>query len=57
MMETGAIEPTLPLPPNVDGLFVTRPIDKYEPLLTLNDKGIFSPDPLQPVRKRFPQLP
>ena len=32
MMETGIMEPELALPPNLDGLFVTRPIDKYEPI-------------------------
>lgn len=44
MMETGVIEPELPLPPNTDGLFVTRPIDKYEPLKGAN--SLFCPDPL-----------
>ena len=33
MMETGLVENELALPRAADGLFVTRPIDKYEPLI------------------------
>jgi hypothetical protein len=57
MMETGMMEPGLGLPPNQDGLFVTRPIDKYEPLQSANEKTIFKPDPTQPMKKRFPAAP
>ena len=47
MMHTGIMEPELNLPEAADGLFVTRPIDKYEPFSTAaNEKGIFNPDPL-----------
>ncbi|CAD8092149.1 unnamed protein product [Paramecium primaurelia] len=41
------------LPEYCDGLFVTKPIDKYEPFT--NQKKLFQPDPLQPMRKAFPQ--
>lgn len=57
MLQTGVIEPELPLPPNNDGLYVTRPIDKYEPPSQVNDKGFFNPDSMQPVRKKFPANP
>jgi len=46
MMETKMMEPGLALPPNTDGLFVTRPIDKYEPMQDVNEKAIFKPDPM-----------
>lgn len=46
MMQTGICEPELSLPDAADGLFVTRPIDKYEPLSSANEKDIFKPDPL-----------
>ena len=58
MMQTGIIEPELNLPEAADGLFVTRPIDKYEPFSTAaNEKGIFNPDPLQPMKRKFPPQP
>lgn len=40
------------LPEYCDGLFVTKPIDKYEPFT--NQKKLFQPDPMQPMRKAFP---
>lgn len=56
MMDTAIAEPGLALPPNQDGLFVTRPIDKYEPVPD-EKKRPFAPDPLQPMKKRFPAQP
>lgn len=57
MMHTGICEPELSLPDAADGLFVTRPIDKYEPLSSANEKDIFKPDPLQPMKKKLPSQP
>lgn len=35
-----------------DTLFVTKPVDKYEPII-LSNVQFFNPDPMQKVKKKF----
>ena len=61
MVENGIEEPKVTLPDVKDSLFVTKPIDKYEPMkqaLTLDGKiKEFKPDPNQIVKKKFSSEP
>ena len=62
MMEQGLEEPKLNLPEGKDTLFVTKPIDKYEPLRAekeIDGKIVrkFEPNPNLMVKKKFPHEP
>jgi hypothetical protein len=58
MFEANMNGTELALPRACDGLFVTRPIDRYEPIASItHDKGLFKPDPTLPVKKKFPSQP
>lgn len=48
--------PKLELPMKVDPLFVTKPIEKYEPVIEMQSQ-LFNPDPLQRIKKKFPAEP
>jgi hypothetical protein len=55
-------EPKLKLPEEKNGLYVTKPIDRYEPLKAEKHidgkvKKSFNPDPNQIMRKKFPHEP
>jgi hypothetical protein len=61
MIEHGIAEPQLNLPEAKDTLFVTKPIDKYEPVkpVTKSDgKQVpFNPDPNTVSKKKYPSEP
>lgn len=61
MLENGIQEPKLSLPEAKDTLFVTKPIDKYEPVkLAKKSDGKqiqFNPDPNTVSKKKFPSEP
>lgn len=62
MIEQGINEPDMRLPEVKDTLFVTKPIDKYEPLRAEKQvDGVivnkFEPDPNQIIRKKFSHEP
>lgn len=61
MIENGIVEPQLNLPEAKDTLYVTKPIDKYEPAkpTKLIDGKLkqFNPDPNTTNKKKFPVEP
>jgi len=48
--------PKLKVPMKTDTLYVTKPIDRYEPIIETQSQ-IFNPDPMQRIKRKFPPEP